>query len=89
MFDVRNLPPEVKIESKPCPNGCELNDKLLFYAHDRFHGLQGDYPVVKCRKCGLVRTNPRPDLPSLAYYYPDHYGPYQSTLVNLGETEKK
>lgn len=89
MFDVRNLPQEVKVESKPCPNGCELNDKLLFYAHDRFHNLPGDYPVVKCINCGLVGTNPRPDLPSLAYYYPDHYGPYQSTLVNLGSAPPK
>jgi 2-polyprenyl-3-methyl-5-hydroxy-6-metoxy-1,4-benzoquinol methylase len=89
MFEVRNLPPEVKIESKPCPNGCDVKDNLLFYAHDRFHGLKGDFPVVKCGNCDLVRTNPRPDLNSLAYYYPDDYGPYKSTLVNLGENEKE
>lgn len=84
MFEARNLPPAVAVEDKECPNGCKLNDELLFYAKDRFHNLPGEFPVVRCKTCNLVRTNPRPTLDSLGFYYPDDYGPYQSTKVEGG-----
>lgn len=81
MFEARNLPPAVAVEYKGCPNGCKLNDELLFYAKDRFHNLPGEFPLVRCKTCNLVRTNPRPTLDSLAFYYPDDYAPYQGTKV--------
>lgn len=72
--------PGVDFESVPCPNGCSLNDKVLFVAHDRVCGLPGEFPVVCCNTCGLVRTDPRPTADTIAFYYPeDKYCAYLST----------
>lgn len=32
-----------------------------------------EFPVVKCRKCGLVFVNPRPDVQEMSNYYPTGY----------------
>lgn len=48
-------------------------------------GLPGVFPVVECRRCGLVYLNPRPNDLLLARYYPEQYSPYrqQGGLVGL------
>jgi 2-polyprenyl-3-methyl-5-hydroxy-6-metoxy-1,4-benzoquinol methylase len=38
--------------------------------------------VVRCPTCGLLRTDPRPTLDTIGYYYPDDYSPFQGTRVN-------
>jgi SAM-dependent methyltransferase len=53
----------------------------VLVGRDRFHGLPGDYRVVRCRTCGLMRTDPRPTPATMGYYYPDDYGPYVGTVV--------
>jgi SAM-dependent methyltransferase len=72
-----------ELEFTPCALGCVSDDEEILVGHDRLHGLPGDYHVVKCRNCGLLRTNPRPTSESMERYYPEDYGPYQSTAVNL------
>lgn len=72
-------PPEVQLEFWNCPMGCELNDEQLLVGRDRLHKLPGKFPVVRCKTCGLIRTNPRPTQETIGYYYPDTYGPFQST----------
>jgi len=62
--------------------GCKHNDKILFAARDLIYGVPGDFYVVKCLECGLIRTNPRPTLASIGDYYPDSYGPYSGSRVN-------
>jgi 2-polyprenyl-3-methyl-5-hydroxy-6-metoxy-1,4-benzoquinol methylase len=57
------------------------DDETLFVGRDRLHDLPGDFPVIRCRHCGLIRTNPRPTPQSIGSYYPDDYGPYQGTLI--------
>jgi SAM-dependent methyltransferase len=37
---------------------------------------------VKCCTCGLIRTNPRPTLDTMNFYYPANYGPYLATQAN-------
>lgn len=74
-------PPEVVLEDIPCPLGCIGGDKIVLIGRDRFHKLPGEYPVVKCLGCGLLRTNPRPTMKTIHYYYPDDYGPYLGTVV--------
>lgn len=34
------------------------------------------FQIVKCRDCGLVYMNPRPDVSELPTLYPPHYAPY-------------
>ena len=82
MNEITNIPHEVITEHTTCPNGCTKNDQVLFYATDRFHGCKGVYPIVQCKNCALIRTDSRPVLASLHYYYPDNYGPYQGTKIS-------
>jgi 2-polyprenyl-3-methyl-5-hydroxy-6-metoxy-1,4-benzoquinol methylase len=65
-------------EDTDCPMGCSRNDQVIISGYDRIYNLPGNFKVVKCKTCGLVRTNPRPDLSSIGVYYPDNYGPYAS-----------
>jgi SAM-dependent methyltransferase len=40
---------------------------------DLRHWLPGEFDVVRCAACGLVRTNPRPTTTSISAYYPESY----------------
>jgi 2-polyprenyl-3-methyl-5-hydroxy-6-metoxy-1,4-benzoquinol methylase len=37
---------------------------------------EGTFPLVQCRKCGLLYLNPQPTWEELEGYYPDEYRPY-------------
>jgi len=54
----------------------------MLTGHDRLHGLPGDFSVVQCVTCGLMRTDPRPDRESIEQFYPDEYGPYRDTRID-------
>jgi SAM-dependent methyltransferase len=45
-------------------------------APDRLHGVPGEFDVVRCRACGLMRTSPRPTPDTIGRYYPPEYGPH-------------
>jgi SAM-dependent methyltransferase len=74
--------PNVELESKPCPLGCPPGDEQVLTGHDRINNLPGEFPVVRCRNCGLMRTDPRPTPETMGFYYPDDYPPYLGTQVN-------
>lgn len=67
------------LEDIACPMGCLRNDRPLFTARDRLHGLPGTFPVVRCCECGLIRTTPRPTASSIGFYYPSNYSPYATS----------
>ncbi len=71
----------VALEDVDCPLGCPRKDLSVLTGRDRLHGLPGEYNVVKCCTCGLLRTNPRPQPGSMGFYYPDDYGPYLDTQL--------
>jgi SAM-dependent methyltransferase len=77
------LPPDctypegVELEERGCPNGCPPSDEPVLEGHDRIHGLPGRFRIVRCRRCGLMRTNPRPTPQTIGAYYPDDYAPYR------------
>jgi SAM-dependent methyltransferase len=48
----------------------------LMKARDRLHGVEGEFQLVKCRNCGLVFINPRPDQEEIKRFYPSEYGPH-------------
>jgi len=75
----------VIFESKPCPLGCETDDKFILTGRDRLLNLPGEFTVVRCKGCGLMRTNPRPTPKTIGFYYPDNYGPYLDTKVVVNE----
>ncbi|MDD2800526.1 MAG: class I SAM-dependent methyltransferase [Methylococcales bacterium] len=81
----------LKLENKSCPLGCSENDEAVLTGRDLLHNLPGEFSIVKCRACGLMRTNPRPTPDSIGFYYPDNYGPYQvaeNTDVGVNNTSK-
>jgi SAM-dependent methyltransferase len=71
----------VDLETADCPLGCPREDARILTGRDRLHGLPGEFTVVRCRTCGLIRTDPRPTAPTIGFYYPDDYGPYRDTRV--------
>lgn len=82
------LPPEIHLENKPCPLCSKFDDVIILTGCDRLHNLPGEFTVVKCRSCGLMRTNPRPTPETMGFYYPDDYGPYkQSKIYNQSLSE--
>ena len=76
---MKNIPAEVSLEDMPCPLGCERSDRPVIVGRDRISGVQGEFQVVECTTCGLLRTNPRPTAATIGSYYPDSYGPYHTT----------
>lgn len=69
------------LESRPCPLGCPPADVPVLVGRDRLHHLPGEFQVVRCRTCSLLRTDPRPTPAAMGAYYPDEYGPYLGTRV--------
>lgn len=53
---------------------CGSNEsELLFEGPDRLMRLPGQFRMVRCRQCGLMRQNPRLAWESLKDYYPEGY----------------
>lgn len=76
-----NIPSDVKLEFNECPMGCDADDIPVLTGWDRLHGLPGVYTIVKCNRCQLMRTCPRPTAGTIGFYYPTNYGPYEGTKV--------
>ncbi|MBA3515345.1 MAG: class I SAM-dependent methyltransferase [Pyrinomonadaceae bacterium] len=76
---------DVVLEHAPCPLGCRDADTIVLKGRDRLHGLPGEFNVVRCGGCGLMRTNPRPTPETIGFYYPEDYGPYLTTTVLPGK----
>jgi 2-polyprenyl-3-methyl-5-hydroxy-6-metoxy-1,4-benzoquinol methylase len=77
-----NIPNKnVVLEDVNCPLGCSRNDEFVLTGQDLLHDLPGEFTVVKCRVCELMRTNPRPTPDTIGFYYPDDYGPYLGTQI--------
>lgn len=61
-----------------CPLCAATESELIFRNHDRLHGLEGEFGLVRCTNCDLFRLSPRPAVATLADYYPaDAYYSYR------------
>lgn len=80
--------PNVTLEECCCPLGCAPSDERVLIGRDRLHGLPGEFTLVRCRGCGLMRTNPRPTPETIGFYYPEDYGPYVITTVSRGKDSR-
>lgn len=71
--------------------GCVCSDELVLVGRDRLHDLPGQYRVVRCAGCGLMRTNPRPTPETIGFYYPQDYAPYHipPASAQASPTKKK
>lgn len=74
--------PEVIVtEDIGCPLNCPRNDEFILAGRDLLHNLSGEFTIVKCKTCGLIRTNPRPTQATIGRYYPENYTPYIGTQI--------
>lgn len=76
--------PDIELEDVPCPVCGTRDDDPVLTGHDRLHGLPGEFSIVRCRHCGLKRTNPRPTPQTIGQYYPGDYLPYQQAATPMG-----
>lgn len=86
------MPTDVELEEAPCPLGCPGEGSRVTTGRDRELSLPGEYRVVRCQGCGLLRTNPRPTLATMGYYYPAAYAPYdlaRATPTSLRRTRRQ
>lgn len=73
-----------KFEYVNC-NICKKDDSvLLFRVKDYCFGLPGEFKVVKCRSCGAVYLNPRPNKKTIGVYYPVEYAPHKTASGKTG-----
>lgn len=75
----RPVPPLVAWDDTPCPLCGRRDEEMVLEAADP---NPGDGPalrfaVVRCRRCGLTYTNPRPDELSIGRFYPADYRPHR------------
>ncbi len=71
----------VKLEKSTCLFGCDGGDTPVIKGKDRLYNLPGCFNVVRCKTCGLLRTDPRPTNSTMGFYYPDRYNPYEQSTV--------
>jgi hypothetical protein len=74
---IKMLPTQVQLQSNPCPICVKLYDQIILTGRGHLHNLPGEFTVVRCRSCSLMRTNPLPIPEKIGFYYPDDYGPYK------------
>lgn len=77
----------VNFEASQCPLCCQSGDTLVLEGRDILHGLPGEFRVLKCQCCGLMRTDPRPTPEAIGFYYPADYGPYVDTQIQLAPAD--
>jgi len=65
---------ELELESVPC-DLCGASDTRERYSKPdtRYWTSEHVFPVVQCRRCGLVYVNPRPTAACMARFYPSGY----------------
>ncbi len=62
-------------------NLCGVSDtECVRILHDFAFGRPGKFPLVRCRRCGLMYLNPRPSPAQMGRYYPITYLPYKSAI---------
>lgn len=71
-----SYPAGVELEEVACPLGCGSRDRVVLEGTDWIYGIPGKFAVVRCERCGLMRTSPRPTSETIAAYYPSNYGPH-------------
>ncbi len=88
-IELEQLPNNVEMESLPCPLGCPAGNEFVLKGRDRLHDLPGEFNVIRCKTCGLMRTDPRPTPESIGFYYPESYRPWARPSKNNSLPKEK
>jgi 2-polyprenyl-3-methyl-5-hydroxy-6-metoxy-1,4-benzoquinol methylase len=73
----------------PCSSCGASDDELICSGreHEYDNTTQELFNVVRCRRCGLVRLNPRPDVSELPTIYPSSYYAYNLVALESARAE--
>lgn len=72
----------MKMKCYPC-NFCGSDEyTVIFRGKDLMEQLPGQFQMVRCKSCGLLRQNPRLDWVDLQNYYLPSHGSYKPLLPN-------
>ena len=74
--------PSLIWEDLPCEWCNNKDDEIIVQGADLQTGLPGVFTMVRCRKCGLYRQNPRLAWKSLEPYYAEEYHSYDKTIFD-------
>lgn len=74
--------PEILTETVPCPGCSGTKFETILKGGDHLTHLGGEFSLVRCTRCDLVLTNPRPVMESLGYFYPSEYSPYEADEIH-------
>jgi len=73
-------PPDVEVavemESVECPLCGGQKYETVVATADHLTRIGGEFHVVRCGRCELAFTNPRPTERSIGLFYPESYSPY-------------
>src|SRR5579872_6845724 len=73
-------------------NNCGSSDSELVtdgVEHEYDNTTDDVFHVVRCKNCGLVYLNPRPDISELKTIYPDNYYAYELEEKNKSASSRK
>lgn len=60
---------------------CGTDDtELMWMAYDLAFDGPGEFPLVRCRRCGLMYLRVRPTPQEIGRYYPLEYSPYRTAI---------
>jgi len=71
---------ELQWEDTVCDGCGSSQSDYLFEGPDRLLNLPGQFRMVRCQECGLIRQQPRLAWESLKNYYTEAYAPYTPLL---------
>jgi len=65
--------PDLDLTPVPCDYCGSSDSETVFVGRDRLLSIPGEFPVVRCSSCGLLRTNPQPTPETIGWAYPEGY----------------
>jgi len=72
--------PNLLTETTPCKLCGATETEWMWAAHDLDFNIPGEFPLVRCRRCGLIYLQSRPTPQEIGRYYPPEYSPYRGAI---------
>lgn len=74
---------DAKWMSPPCDWCGSTDSEFVLRGPDLLHDLPGEFTLVRCKKCGLIRQDPQLRWAYLEDYYPSDYAAYEPMIETV------
>ena len=78
-----NIEPPERWMSVPCDWCGSSNSEFVMRGPDLLHDLPGEFTLVRCSDCGLIRQDPQLRWEFLEAYYPTDYAAYEPIIETV------